>query len=55
MSKLLVKIDYMVAGSIIKGLRGWLDKLEGMLDDAVLKSKNEIPCRRGNGPDRRKI
>lgn len=54
MSKLLVKIDYLVAGSIIKGLRAWLAKLEKMLDAAVLEEKNKIPCRRYNGTDRRK-
>ena len=52
MSKLLVKIDYKVASTIIKGLRGWLDKLSDMLDNAARK-KIDIPCRRYNGPDRR--
>ncbi len=46
-----VVLDYRVAYTIIKGMRGWLDKLENMMDEAVRKSGNEIPCRR-NG-DRR--
>lgn len=41
MSKLHVQIDYVVASTIIKGLRGWLDKLSDILDKAVLEQEVE--------------
>jgi hypothetical protein len=39
LSHLWVKIDYAVAGTIIKGLRQWLDKMEDLLDKAVLNKE----------------
>ncbi len=38
MSKLWIKIDYIVAATLIKGMRSWLDKMEELLDDAQKKS-----------------
>ena len=34
MSKLWVSVDYVVAKTVINGLRNWLEKLEDMLDNA---------------------
>lgn len=41
MSKLKVEIDYMVAATLIKGMRGWLNKLEEILDNAKKDLKDE--------------
>ncbi len=34
MSNLWVSINYNVAKTVINGMRGWLDKLEDLLDSA---------------------
>lgn len=41
-----VVIDYRLAHTIIKGMRGWLEELEKVLDTAVRKGGSKIPCRR---------
>ncbi len=36
MSKLWVRIDYIVAKTVINGLKDWLKKLEQLLDRAAI-------------------
>ncbi|HHE04786.1 MAG TPA: hypothetical protein ENL19_01830 [candidate division WOR-3 bacterium] len=48
-----VILDYRLAHTIINGLRGWLDELEKVMDDAVRKAGSEIPCRRTKGEMRK--
>ncbi len=42
MSKLPVQIDYVVAATVIKGIKVWLEKLEGILDEAALENKENL-------------
>ena len=48
-----ITLDYRVAYTVIQGLKNWLNKLEKMLDKAVVDSGQEIPCRRKTDKDRR--
>jgi len=51
-SKLWVKVNYQAAASLIKGMRGFANGLERLLDKAFEDTHGEeVPCRR-NG-DRR--
>lgn len=48
-----IVLDYRVAYTVIRAIKLWVNKLEQMLDKAVVKSGMKIPCKRTGKEDRR--